>query len=167
MKRRLFVSLFIAALVLALGTIAAACGGGGALSLQEYFQKLDAVQNDAAARSEALGQPAQELQALRDFSDEATALFSEVKGSLDDLEPPGEAQDAHKEMVAAFTEQLGLFRDLADKLADAKSLSEVQEELANLVTELDSVGERMEETCLALQQIADDEGIDVDLECGE
>ena len=61
MKRRLFAPLFIAAALVALGVTAAACGGDGKLTLEEYFQRFEAIDADVDAKFEAL---------FEDFPDE-------------------------------------------------------------------------------------------------
>ncbi|GAG03467.1 unnamed protein product, partial [marine sediment metagenome] len=54
MKPRLSVLSLVVILVLAMGTVAVACGGGEALSLEEYCQRLEAINDHAEERSDEL-----------------------------------------------------------------------------------------------------------------
>ena len=184
MRARLFLISFGAALLLALGVAATACGGDGALSLEEYFQRLDAIQNESDARFEALEAEEpdiddddvldeEEKEALRDSFAAFPTIFREAIDKADDLDPPAEAEEAHDELVAAgealVESQSELQEDFLARLADIESTSELEELFSELFenAEAQAASERFTAACLALQDIANANDIAVDLECEE
>ncbi|MEE8346479.1 MAG: hypothetical protein V3S20_03925, partial [Dehalococcoidia bacterium] len=175
-KPRLFVSLFVGALLFALSTVAGACGGGdggGELTLEQYFQRLEAVASDYEQRGDALFEnfgeefdsEEEQVQATQEFWKEFLVLLQEFVGDLDDVNPPSEAEAAHEESVDAGGEMLEAFQELVDQVTQAESITELAEGFDDI--ELDAAGDRFEQACVELQGIADDNGIDVDLNCGE
>ena len=177
MKRRLFAPLIVAALLLAFGTAASGCGGDGdgGLTLEEYFQRLEAAENDRAAQSEALQEESEqefsegfasekeEIEATRDLFDAVTPVFGDFVDALADVDPPAEAQDAHEEAVDAGARLLAVFQDVADRLAEVESASEAEEVLDD--SELETADDRFDQACFTLQEIADANDIVVDLGC--
>lgn len=180
MKTRLVPLALIAVMVLAFGAIAAACGDGGdgggdELTLEEYFQRLETIGQDYDDAGSALNQemeakfdaaaPEDEQIALfRDFLDEALPLVSDFVNDLDDLSPPAAAADAHNDAVEAGQDLVGMFENVI-VVADEATL------FADAAALLDAPGfteasDSFTNACLALQEIADDNGIDVDLRCG-
>jgi len=175
MKPRQIVLTFSAALLLALGALAAACGGGGeGLSLQEYFQQFDAIQKDAEARFEALATP--DPQATREeiaavflaFIKEAVAINGDTRDALADLDPPAEVKDAHNEFVGALGEAVEVTQGLSARIPDALSLAEAEALFSELFAEPEAAAafQRFSDACLALQDVADQNNIAVDLACG-
>jgi hypothetical protein len=176
MRIRLFVPLSIAALVLALGTMAVGCGDDEELSLEEYFQQGELIGDNATARIEALdvdafeGEFASEedqVTAMRGSFDSMAAIIRETVDEFKDLDPPPEAEDAHGDFVGAVGAQEELFDNLVDSLAEAQSVSEVTELLGEFGVELEPVLADIEEACSTLQGIADANGIDADMKCEE
>ena len=174
MKRRLFVPLLSAALLLAFGTVAAACnGGGGGLTLEEYFQRLETVSTEYEQRGDALNEgfaeefssEEEQIRETQDFWKEFLVLLGQFVNGLDDIDPPAEAEAAHEESVDAGTEMLKTFREFVDQVAEAESVSELAEAFGDPGFEVS--GDRFEQSCVKLQGIADDNGIVVDLECEE
>lgn len=177
MKLRSSAPSFLAVLLLAVGTMAAACGGGGDASLEEYFQKLDANGEDIDQQFTALRdqfettfaeEPTEEetIQAARDFYSAYVSIVGDSVAQLEGIEPPGEAKAAHEEFVEAMRASGAVFEDISSRAAGSESLSELQD----VFTELDSpesgaVFQRFVDACLALQGIADSNSIDVDLDC--
>ena len=160
-------------MLLVLGTIAAACGDDGELSLEEYFQQVDQVGDDFDTRTEALEDafPAafEEPAATRDLFNAGLPIFSDFVDAIDDIDPPAAVEDEHNEAVAAgqaFEERI---EDLVNRLADVESASELEDLFTELEEdpEFTAAEERFEAACLSLQGIADANGIAVDLECEE
>jgi hypothetical protein len=179
MKPRLFVLLFIAALLLALGSIAAGCGGDDELTLEEYFQRLDTLGDDLDDELDRLGEEFDEtfveaeseeevMRAFRDFLDPQPALFEEFVAELESIDPPPKVEDAHDEMVAIQAEGLEMLEDLNEHAQAAESASDVEELEAELETPaFTAISDRTERVCFELEAIADANDIDVDLECEE
>ena len=160
----------IGALLVALGAIAAACGGGE-LSLEEYFQRVDQAGDEFDTRIEGLEdafpEAFEEPTVTRDFFTAAVPIFRDFIDGLAAIDPPAAVEDEHNERVAAgeaFEERVG---DLVNRLADVESASELEDLFDELEEdpEFTAAEERFEAACLSLQGIADANGVGVDLEC--
>ena len=164
--------LFVA-LLLTLGVIGTACGGG-ASSLEEYFQEVEQLRGDVVGQSERLqdgfdrainlaDSEEATVQAFRDFFTDASAIFAEFVTDIDALEPPDAVADAHREAVEAFEDSQVAISNFSARLNQVES----EAELDGLFETFDSepAFDRFEEACLALQEIADDNDIAVDLDC--
>ena len=173
MKRRILPLAFIAALVLAFGAVTAACGGGGGepLTLQEYFQRLDEVFENADERFLTLADQCEEIAesegaeiaATRCFFNATTQVLREIIDEAEALDPPTEAEAVHDELVTAGADFRQLLEGLGERLADIESTSELEELSED--RELEAAGERFERTCFDLEEIARQNDIDVDLGC--
>lgn len=150
----------------------AACGGGGsgdALTLEEYFQDLDALENEFRA-----GQDASEVAfaAIDDSTpvEDVITLFEELQSvsdefvaGLEGIDPPPEAEAAHEETIAGFQ----AISQLIDETIAAVEGGATGEELFAIFAtdEAVEVSEALDATCRALQTLATDNGIDVALNC--
>lgn len=137
--------------------------------LTDYFQDLDDAENDFRAAQDARGA---EFAALGDTTpvEDAVDLISDLRnavddfvGKLEDIDPPAEAAAPHEETIAGFqvvSDTIGDALDAADSGATTIEVLDFFEtpEALEAQTALDA-------TCNALQQIATDNGIDVDLGC--
>lgn len=137
--------------------------------LEEYFQGLDAAENEFRASQDASGAA---FAALGDTPavDDVVELLTELRdvidefvANLEDIDPPAEAEAAHEETIAGFqvaSDAIGEALDAADSGSTANEVLAVFQaaEVVEAETALDA-------TCNALQQIATDNGIDVDLSC--
>ena len=172
MRRHLFALLFVASSSLALGFIVTACGGGS-LSLPEYFRQVVGTSNEMDDRFAALGievvseeeldLEAGVIEANRIFYNAALPIQRDFADALADIDPPADVEDAHKEIVDATAELVQVYQDVADRLADVGSASELDELFDE--PELETASYRFAQACFQLQGIADANGIDVDLEC--
>jgi hypothetical protein len=156
--------------------VLAACGGGGdggeELSLEEYYQQFDAIEegmktDTAALDEQAVGVIGEDVQATQDY---VAGYYDIVAGGLSQVEAldaPSEVKDAQDEFVAALGNMISLWDELTDRLAGI----ETPEELQTLLTEIQSetqwteASEQFTEACRELQGIADDNGIAVTLDC--
>ncbi len=127
-----------------LGVVAiAGCGGGGggngeALSKADYEEAMQALQADLDASTNELQQAfadPQDIPAMTDGLNQASALMDEASQSLDEIEPPEDVADAHQTMVdksAAAADRLSEFADtvenasLADLQAEADGVPELR-----------------------------------------
>ena len=171
----------LSAVVLALAAVAFACGGGGdgKLSLDEYFQKIDEVQenNDAtfATQEAEAGEPSadatgEELaQFLRESVTSSAATLRDSGAAAADIEPPDEVADAHADIVAAINDLVAAIDDMADSVPDTLTLAELENAGATFFNsdELNAADEQFVAACNALEEIASDNGITVDLACEE
>ncbi len=167
---KLIVSLLIAATGLALGIAAGACGGGGAeLTLEEYFQKMQAISAEAVQETDTLDEKFDALEendfgGLRELVVANTAITGDTFGEMDDIDPPDEVEDAHVEFVDAGENMAGLMKAFSDDLADVESVSELEEAFGRVVG-LEAASARIDAACAELAKIAAENGIQVDLDC--
>ncbi len=162
MTSRLFVPFF--ALLLAFATLAAACDGGGeALTLEEYFQRLDQISDEADQKFEALdGGPGEDAsdEEIAGYIDNLTqqeiVILADFIAGLRDLDPPAEAEDVHAEAIASGEAAAQALQTLADGIPDALSAAEVEAFFAEPDPEVEAAFERFDASCFAIQTIADD-----------
>ena len=108
------------------------------------------------------------IEPFRDFFDGLGALAEDFIADLESIDPPSEVEDAHNEIVAAQAEGLELLEDLNERAQLVESISDMEELSAEFAGPVfTDVSDRSEEACFALEAVADDNGIDVDLECEE
>ena len=189
MKARFAPLALIAALLLAFGAIAAACGGdgdgdgdgggdggGGALTLQEYFQRVEELDTALQAEEAALDERMEDdlasvtdeqdaLDLVQDGFEAQLANIEDFVDDLDGLDPPAEVEDAHNEAVAAQRDFLDLFKDVLAQLGDIDSFDAVDELFG--ADDIAAAEERATQSCLAVEQIGVSNGFDVDFDCGE
>ncbi len=178
MKARFLPLALIAALLLAFGAIAAACGddgNGGELTREEYFERLETHGQDYDDAGNALDEemegkfdPAasedEQVEVFRDFLDEALPLVSDFVNDLDDLDPPAAAADAHNDAVDAGQDLVEMFENVIVVAEDADSFADVAALLeAPGFTE---ASDTFTNACLALEGVAAENDIDIDLRCG-
>jgi len=153
---------------------ASACNGGGASSLEDYFEeyeKLDNKAEDATA----------DLQREFDASLTATSLNDEVRKDLRDyytrqievrqdyadsvakLDPPEAARAAHDASVTSYQAVLDAFSGIVDDIGQAQTI----DDLDNIFTgaELTAAIDAANKACADLQKVADDNNVNVNLEC--
>lgn len=163
-------------LVMALAVLAAACDGGGSgggdeLTLEEYFQRMETISNegrdDLLALQEQFPDASAEPDEMLAFFEGFIEIFGATMTQVADLNPPGEAEDAHKEFRDAGADLVELGPSVSERLAQVASTADLEaffEEL-NQNEELNEASRRFDEACNNLQAIADDNGIDADLRC--
>ena len=160
--------------LLAWSVLGGACGGGSsggpALTLEQYFVRLQEADNQASARIDRLGQqleaPGPEglaLQTLKDVMPGQVATLKDLVGAMERLQPPVEVEDAHKAAVAALKLTVEATQKEAVAIEGATSLSEVRDVLNGPDTV--AATQKTSETCLALEQAGTERGISVDLDC--
>lgn len=159
--------------------VLSACGGGdgGELSLEEYFQQVETIVDDFGGQIAALGDPfeadvdsdEERTELIRDYTRAAAALWRDSVEDFRDMEPPAEVAAAHDEAVEARDDRAEFAQDLAEQLEGVGSAAELEAWFTEARREhedaLASAAERSEQACLELQRIADDSGIDVELQC--
>ena len=96
---------------------------------------------------------------LGDFFTALVPVLEEFSSDFRDLGPPAEVEDAHNEMLDAFDDFLASAANVIDGIEGVESESELQALFTN------PAFERFVAACLALQEIADENSIDVDLDC--
>lgn len=163
----------LAGIVIAL--IVAACGGGddggGDLTLEEYLGEVEVLLDDVAAQANSEDLFGEGSDLPGDSEEEQieimTAFFSvlgdavgDFANALSDLDPPKEAEAAHREFLAeseAFADNAGQF---VAQVEDAESEADIEAAFAFLDDADDP-----EDACMELQALADANAIDVALNC--
>lgn len=142
---------------------------GPSSELEAYFQDLDDAENKFRAGQETAGAAfadVDETTPIQDVIDLLTELrdvIDEFVANLEDIDPPPEAEAAHNESIAGFqvaSDAIGEALDAADSGTTTSEVLAIFEapEVVQAETALDA-------TCEALQTLADDNGIAVDLSC--
>lgn len=165
----------VVAAVMAGCLLLAACNGGEEaepeleLDLHQYLQRFqeinDATQTSVDALDEQFEGAGEDIGATQGYFDSFNAIAEQTINDLKALEPPAEARNAHDEFVAGLDQMLTLYEDISDRLADVKSLSELQAVFEEPDPAFGTASARITSACLQLQGIADENGIDVDLRC--
>jgi hypothetical protein len=154
----LFVALFLVV----------ACGddGGGSVSLDVYFQRLEELDQTFSDNTDELDnqiEQSEDVDEVRGWMEETVTEFETFLDGLRDLDAPEEAADAHERAVSGLEEFIPKLSEGVDSVSDVDSLVE----LFAPFNDLDQTGlERAREACLDLEQIALDNDIEVDLDCG-
>ena len=173
MKLRIMATVLAMAALLGVTAFASACddGGGDALTLEEFFQRVQELDNDFEAKAADLGAQAEGL-TEESSVDETVALFRQQVGlieefvtNLDALEAPPEAADLVEEAVSAGNEAETALNDAIDEASDAETLDELFAVFA--APEVEAAFTRFDQVCLDAEQLAADNDITVDLNCEE
>jgi len=171
MKMR-FAGLVVAAgLVFLLAVGAGACtdGGGGALTLEEFFQRVEELDADFEAGNAEIEAELGELsdeEALDqgpDLLGRLAELVGEFVDELAALDPPEEATDLLEEAVSAGRNVADTFDGLVAELEGAQSL----DDLFSFFEDPDFMAARgrFSQVCSDLEQLAADNGITIELNC--
>lgn len=171
--------LIVAGLLLVLGTISAACGGddelADELTLEEFFQQSEAIDDDFEERLEGVydgipdrGEETDEdLQALKAFYAEFSAVYDEFFDQLETLNPPSEAEDALDELLTVGREIVAFVEEFADRAEGAQSFPELDQLLDETEAESDPIQEAYQAACRSLQDVADGNGIVAKIQCAD
>lgn len=161
------------AAALLLGSVLTGCGGGDGdqLTLQQLYQRLDEVFDDVDEQFEALEEDCQatdaseeaQSEAFRCFFDASCAIFDESLDEIGALNPPAEAAAALAEYLDSGADVSQFVEKFLEGPTDAGSASDLDEFLED--PELEAASERFDDACSALQVVADENEIDVDLDC--
>ena len=174
MKLRLFVLLFLAALLLALGAVSAACGDDDELSLEEYFSEMQAISDDVMAGRAALspefqtaGNPAlsdeESIAAGQRLFEGLAMVWGEARDRLGGIDPPAAAEDAHNELALATAAIEEECQDTAARAAEVESGSDILD--LSVDCESGEAQAQFRVPCRALEDLADDNGIQLILPC--
>lgn len=181
MKSRLSPLALIVALLLAFGVIAVACdgssgGGGEPLTLDEYFEQMEAIiasadetfaqiETESEQKFEEAQSEEEALGVLGDFFTALVPVLEEFSSDFRDLGPPAEVEDARNEMLEAFDDFLTSAASVIDGIEGVESEDDFDALLED--SGFNAADDRLDAACLVLQEIADENSIDVDLDCGD
>ena len=174
MQTRTLMLALTATLLITVGALAAACGDDS-LTLEEYFQQLEALTDETNERGDELQEAfdqnvattlseEEQLQALVDFFTEVIPIIVDFLAGVEELRPPEAVVAEHNENVEATS----LFIAAMNGVLEGTGIREIADELGQLFEGeglLFQAAERVVEACLQLQLVADRNEIDVDLDC--
>jgi hypothetical protein len=155
-----------------LAIVAAACGGGG-LSLEEYFTKMDDLQSSYEQQSQDFQTEVQtalqgatsqeeELAVFKEYLEKSLTAADDQLGEFEALDPPSEAASEHTDLIEAGKAIRSALADVIDRYEEFVSFEEVSQ---FFTTDLAEVGQRGTDACNALESVAKDNDIQVDLNC--
>lgn len=159
------------AVVVAALVVLAACGDDDALSLDDYFAELAAAGQAYRAAGDVveagLDQTTDPLtdvkRLLPDFEPELDGFIEKLEG----MAAPEAAAAAHDRAVTAGRAAADAYDDLLAGLEDITDLNGLMAFFEGPeFTAFGAAGERFSAACGALQTVADEENVDVDLNCG-
>lgn len=156
----------IAGAVIGVAALGYGCSddGGGALTLEEYFAKLQALDDEFEDDSAALDSAfeSEDLDEIKSALDAGTTSTGEFVDDVAELEPPEEVQETHDEAVAAGNELVEAIEAFNDEVQEAESLEALQE------IDFAAIGdasERFNAVCLDMEAVASENNIELDLNC--
>jgi curved DNA-binding protein CbpA len=150
--------------------------GGQPLTLEEYFARIDEIFKAAdkdttdlqdtfdADLANAAGFD-EEVDLLQTFLDGTIEAFNTAVDDMQAITPPQGAQESHVAFVQAARDSVSAAQDLRNRLDEAQSKDDLDRILSDFESESSVTLRRLDNACLGLQDIADTNGIDVDLLC--
>ena len=173
MQSRAFILFAIAALSVA---FAAACGDGDdEITIEEYFQRITAAQDDLteSGKGVVIDGPFEseedELKETHEFFDRVVPLLNDFRDRIDDIDPPSEVEDRHEAFLASWADLAEWHEMIATLQADVQSVAELDEVLDMFSTEGEAVLSRMSEICFELEEArvvaSVAAGVDLDWQC--
>lgn len=163
-------------------------GGGETLTLDAYFERVKGIMDGMdeggvaieAQLDEEIGAATEAndiegiLDAFAEGMDEFQGLAATTASNLGDINPPSEVENQHRELTAVFNVAVSALDDLkngAEEIDPDADPDEIIEDITDLgtdvQTELGALGTQGEVLCFEMQGIADENDIDIDLECGD
>ena len=166
----------LALLLFVVGSAAAACGGTkeDRAALEQYFQsarsldvayeeQYDMLRQQLDAELAEVTEEEETLESLRNNFGANLAILTDFVNGLDHLAEPESVKDAHNAAINALRVYLDRLQDAKERLADAGSISETAAIYAD--EDLDAANDQAVRTCIALQDIATRNGIEIDIGC--
>lgn len=168
MNRTIRVAAVAVIALAAAGAWACSDDDNGSLTLEEYFAKVDAIDN---ATTEEIDGAFEGFTDENDIEQFKTAfkvigpVLGDAADDLDDIDPPDEAKEEHDALAKELREFADTTTDLGDNIDDIEAST--PEELFAAFEErgFSEADEQFSAACLALQQVGADNGIVVDLGC--
>ncbi len=172
-KLKLSIALFVGLLC---ATILTACGGDS-LTLEEYFQRITTATEIASQKVDALdsqtgsfGPNTSEAEVIQAFQQNLQAtgdILGEFGAVLEANTPPSEIESEHDRYASAYEGFESSIRKIAAQLDDVTTPDQLFALIDATGEELSNISDEVLASCLALQDAADEKGIDADLMCTE
>lgn len=109
--------------------------GGGEMSLTEYVDRINAIEEEASSQADALVAQAEEIadftpQDLQAGLEQGGAIRIEIKQATDDMEPPAQIADVHHLIFDWHTKFISAEQALAARAGTAQDTAEDWEALS-------------------------------------
>lgn len=167
--------------IAAFGAAAAACddGGGESLTLEEYFERFTAIDQNVDAEIEELFADFPDVSDEEFFANDANLpliksifegfprVLREALDELAGLDPPAEAEDAHDALLDAGRDLQAAFEQANEDIADVETAAEAQAISQARDEEVAPAEQAFDEACLALVGVATENGLTVDVSCDD
>lgn len=149
-------------------------GNDASPELVDYFAEMDQIALRTDTRLEEIGSEldgatfdsdADEITANRDGLQQSGEAIESALLDMSDLDPPAEVEDAHGDFFDALNAVLQLFASMSADIDDVSTSAELEALSADYSQDFGSADADFDEACLALQEIADDNGVDADMHC--
>lgn len=154
-------------------TFATACGGG--LSLEDYFSQMEDLQSQYDQQNQLLQQQVEAdlkdagsneaaLGLFKDYLEKSLTAVNDELARIEAIDPPDEAEQAHQRLIDAGKDIRDALADVVQRFDEFQSVDEIGQ---LFTTQLAPVGQRGDDACNALQDVADEHDIAVDLGCAD
>ena len=149
-------------------------GNDASAELRDYFAEMDQIALRTDTRLEEIGSEldgatfdsdADEITANRDGLQQSGEAIESALLDLSDLDPPAEVEDAHADFFDALNAVLQLFAGMSADIEDVSTSAELEALSADYSQDFANADADFDDACLALQEIADDNGVDADMHC--
>ncbi len=184
MKIRTMTITVLTATLFAVFALAAACGGdsdggGDALTLQQYLERVEELSDTYNERTDEM--EAQYDEDIAEIESDADGIritndllrvggnaVEKFADAVDKLNPPAEAQEVHEASVATGRAMVAGIDDLLNELEGLDEDTTRQEYEAFFETSVvNDLGDAFEQACFDTQDLAEANSISVDLQCSE
>ena len=132
---------------------------------EQIDDELKALETEGDAQAQLASTDAELIEIIPSFMKEFMAVLDRGIVYIGDIDPPEKARAAHNNLVNVELAGRGLLETILNRVENIGSQSEFADMAADLDPMLEEVEERETDACLALQRLAQDNGIDVDLRC--
>ncbi len=105
--------------------------------------------------------------AINTFLDSMVGVFSTAMTGMQALTPPGDARDAHNKFLQDVQNAKTKSSDLKGQLASASTTADFNTIVDAFNTEVDALVSDANNACLALQDLDNQHGANVDLSCNQ
>jgi predicted outer membrane protein len=149
-------------------------GSDASPELEDYFAEMDEIARRTDNRLDEISSElqnatfdsdAEEIAANRDGFQQSGEVIESALLDISDLDPPPEVETAHAEFFDALNASLQILAAMFAAMEDISTSEELDATAEQYTPDLESAGADFDEACLALQGIADDNGINADLRC--
>ena len=144
-------------------------------SLDEYFTALEGIAAEREAEltdnvddhnsQDFFGDPEGEYAALQVLLTRTGAAYELSAIQVANLDVPADLEDEHLALVTATGGRASIVSNLLADVVDAGNMSDANDVIDTYSPDIDEVDATLIDACVALQDIADENEIDVDLLC--